>query len=200
VMLFSSMRNKGRLDKIKEAETAPMDEGGIDRLFEERRNKDPMLQGRATELAEQLATAKQGAENEPLLNSQRAAFARLKQQGKISGSFDEWSKTSAMQATMQDLNPFAPNYHSQVELESDQYLEMERRRLGIERPRAGGAQQYRRELAKNVRDAGGDVTLGIEGDLAEGAKEFREAVREFRKANTEKEKPNNLPAPQPVSR
>jgi hypothetical protein len=197
VMLFSSMRNRGRLKKIEEAETTEPERGSIDKHFEQRVSKDPFLQGRAAELAEQLATMKQGVENEALRASRRAAFARLKQHGKISGSFDEWEKTGATQATLQDIQPWAPNYHSQVDVESDQYLEMERRRLGLARPHAAGSEQYRRELANSVRDAGGNVTLGVMDQLKEAAADLKEAAREQKAVSR---KPTEAMVPRPSGR
>jgi hypothetical protein len=204
VMLMTGLKNSDKLQKIEEAQNAPVETspmGVLDKRMEERVRKEPFLQSRATELSEQLAEAKQGVENEALRTSRRAAFARLKGQGKISGSFQEWEDTEAdsWKKAMQDANPLAPNYHSQVDLMSDQFLEVQRRHLGIARPSGQlGAEGYRRELANSVRDNGGDVAMGVIEDLKEAAKDFREAAREQRGAK--KEKPVALVPPKPPGR
>ena len=203
IMDYAGLKNSGRLEKIEAAQRAPLDNGAITRRFNERRSQDPLFQARAVETAESLAEAKQGAEEEPLVIAQRAAFARLKQQGKITGSFNEW-RNKGTAGRMTDDYLFG-GYHSQVNKETTAALAQEAQRVKADLPRLrSGAnpfgEDYNRELARNVQKAGGDVSAGVAEDLKTASKEFHEAVREFKAkplAAPGGRPPLGVPAPHP---
>jgi hypothetical protein len=197
VMLFSGLKNKGTLAKIEQAMGAKPQKGAIDRLFAERMASEPMLQGRAAELSEHAATVQQGLAEEPLVIAQRAAFARLKAQGKISGSFDEWRNTGLFQRGWQDL--WQGGYHRQMDVEASRGLRAERERLGL--PQLGQWQWSEHDAmarsAREVQAAGGDLTRGVAQDLASAAKAIHEAAVEMREA---RKVPVAMPPPRPSGR
>jgi hypothetical protein len=178
-MLFAGMKNRGSLAKIEAAQNAPVEPDAIDKLFEKRLGKDLFLKGRAGQLSEQMAGTKQGMAEEPLVAAQRAAFARLKSQGKISGTFEKWRNQNWLQSTASDL--FFGGSSMQVAGETALSLGREGRCLGIKVPeKSGFGHDETADLARRVRDAGGDVTAGVTNDLAAAAADLREAARELK--------------------
>jgi len=186
IMDFAGLRNSGRLEKIEEAQNAPLEMGAISRRFDDRLKRDNFLKGRQVELAEQAATAKQGIEEEPLILAQRAAFARLKAQGKISGTFEEWQSKGFLQRGSEDL--FFGGYHHQVNAEASRTLSAERERLGLSQYsgiRLPFVQEDEtatmRRSAREIQSAGGDVTRGVSDDLKDTTRAVRELTAELKK-------------------
>jgi hypothetical protein len=188
VLSFAGGVNSGDYAAIEKAQDAPLQigapgKGQIDQMFDERVSQNKFLKGRQVELSEQLATTRQGLKEEPLILAQRAAFARLKNQGKIGGSFEDWQGTGAMRAGTQDL--FFGNYHGQVNREAMHSLEAERKRLGIQAPgvmESGGSHEYMLRYARSVDRAGGDVTRGVSDDLQSAARALQDAAKDIRDA------------------
>lgn len=189
IMAISGLRNTGKLEKIEAAQNAQLERGAISKQFAERVSHDNFLKGRAAELSEQAATTKQGLEEEPLVLAQRTAFARLKSQGKISGTFDEWRNAGWLKRGTENL---MGGYHHQVDAEASRVLAAERKRLGL--PQYSGFQwseyETMKRSAREVQQAGGDVTRGVDDDLRSAAKDIREASREYREVTRQR---NNKP-------
>jgi hypothetical protein len=167
IMDYAGLKNTGRLGKIEDAMGRGLDRGAVTRRFDERRRDDPLLRGRETEALERSADVRRGLEEEPLVEAQRAAFARLKAQGKISGDFEDWKSASFATRGAQDL--FFGGYHHQVDAEASRAMSAERRRLGL--PANSGFQMSEYEAmkrsAREIRDAGGDVRGDVGGQLAQ---------------------------------
>ncbi len=188
IMALSGLVNNDRFSKIEKAMNGNLERGAITSRFNDRLRKDNFLKGRAVELSEQAASAKEGLKEEPLVLAQRAAFARLKARGAISGTFEEWQAIergglgSKVQAGVQDM--FYGGYHSQVTREMMRSLESERKRLGIKAPgvwASGSAHEYELQYARKVQEAGGDVTRGVTDDLARVAKNLADVTGELKK-------------------
>ena len=89
IMSYAGLRNTGRLEKIEAAMNAPLDNGAISRRFNERMARDPFFARRAAELSEKAAISSGARRSRTSRTSSRSAYARLKAQGKVSGSYDE---------------------------------------------------------------------------------------------------------------
>ena len=180
-MLFGGLENKGRMQPLEEAMNAKPEvgapgQGVIDKRFEDRRKNDIYYQNRTAEKVGELADVQRGIENEPMVVAQKSAFNRLKAQGKISGSFEEW-KNRGFWASGTD-NVFFGGYHRQVNTETDRMLRSERERLGL--PMLGEWQwdehETRRRSAQEVKAAGGDLTGTTAEALDKAAKNIEAAT------------------------
>jgi hypothetical protein len=200
IMALSGLRNTGRLEAIESAAKAPLERGAIAKRFNERLQKDNFLKGRQLELGEQAATINEGLQEEPLVLAQHAAFNRLKAQGKITGSFDDWQRiersglSGSAEAGVKDM--FLSNYHSQVTREMMHGLEGERRRLGVPRMLPGlteSAHDYELRFARGVQERGGDVTSGAADALNKAAANVERATSAL-----EKQMNQRNPVPQPM--
>ena len=187
IMLFAGLQNRGTLGKIQEAENAPLQTGVIDKTFEERRTKDLFLQGRAGQIQEQLATAKQGMAEEPMIAAQRGVCtpkAAGQNLGLVRGMARDRhhvGRRSEYRSHRRRRQLSRAGQHR-----SDAVLEEERQRVGapVAAARLGGNRL--RETAENVRNAGGDVTRGTAEDLRKAAADLREAAKDMREAKTAK--------------
>jgi hypothetical protein len=199
IMTFAGLTNSGQLAKIEAAQNAPLDmgkpgEGPIDRLFNERVARDPFFQTRKAEVLGQLGSTKQGLKEEPYEIARKAAFAKLLNENRMYGKYEEWGHRSELADFAEDMSMFrAPEKNSYGALRNatgDQ-IRREAKRLGIdESPVSMFSQETNdRDLARRVQGAGGDLSGITAKDLAAAAKDIREAAREFKAATAQKGPP-----------
>ena len=106
--------------------------GAITKRFDEVTGSDKLMQDRRSQTMAELAKLDKGVGAERIMPLQRAAWAELKTQGKITDeNFDEWSKRGMLGRMWDDFNPLWSNYHEQVNLRSQEAVVSEARRLGI---------------------------------------------------------------------
>jgi len=183
IMDFAGLRNSGRLEKIEEAQNAALDPGAITRRFNERVKADNSLKDRQAELLSETAGAGQGLEEEPLVIAQKAAFGRLKAQGKITGTFKEWRNKGFLERTTQDI--LFGGLNEQVNRETYKSLFSESSRLGIaDRPYSsfGATEGEMRTMAQRVQGAGGDITRGTAEALDKAANKLLNATEKLEEA------------------
>jgi hypothetical protein len=201
IMSAAGIRNSGNYQKIDEASKAPLEiategKGPISQRFDSR-NNDMFMQRRRTEIAEQMADAQQGVQGEPLQIALEAAHARLKRQGKVAGSFQEWRNAGWFERTKEDL--FLDGKHRQVYDEAGRALRSELRAKGQTNDLGiTNQEETLRGLATRVQESGGNLTSGVNDDMRKSAESIKQTVDKFDKAVDKLNGgPNGAPAAPP---
>jgi hypothetical protein len=188
IMDYAGLRNSGRLEKIEAAAGARLDNGAISRRFAERTGRDPFYARRSGELSEQAADLQRSEEVEDVNNMKRAAFARLKGQGQISGSFEEWNNSAGW-------NPrnWMFGDSSKVNLEAQHMVSESARRAGINVPNMDRydartslktGEDYMgdeglKSIMQRTREAGGNPFDGAASDIAKAAKSLEASAEKL---------------------
>jgi hypothetical protein len=203
IMAYAGLKNTGMIDKIETAQKSGLDmgkpgEGPIDRLFNDRVRNDPFFQRRQAETLDQLGSAKQGARAEPYDIARLAAFAKLKDAGRITGDYSSWPQRSEAQDFAEDIAAFrdpASDSYGAIRTATSRSLKAEARRLGIpDEPVSMFSQETNdRDLARKIQARGGDLTGLTASHLAAAAKDLRDAVRELKNTVTPKGPPAAIP-------
>lgn len=185
IMDMAGMINTDNIAKINTAQNAPLemgapDKGPISTRFNARQN-DPFMQRRKTEVAEQLADTQRGVQEEPLQIALQAAHARLKRQGKLTGSYEEWRDAGWLDRTTQDM--LLGGKHLQVYSEAGDTLRRQLRERGDTKDLGfTNTEDTLRGLATRVQQSGGDLTAGTAKDMADSAASIKQSVEEFKGA------------------
>jgi hypothetical protein len=201
IMDFSGMLNTGRLEKIEAAQNEPLVPGAITKRFSERTARDPFFAARGAEISEEAADIKRGSEVEDMRAIKRAAFSRLKAQGKVSGDFKEFEQSW-------NLDP-RNLFHGDRRMVTDEARDMiigQAKQAGIAGmgdvnspdflPQGPSDESMRRAMAR-IRDAGGNPTGGAAGDIASAAASLKAAAAALEKQTVRQPVPAPMPGKPP---
>jgi hypothetical protein len=128
----AAVRKSGVWSTIKERMDEGEDADAIDKAHAARVGREPVLQQRLADAASKAATIKRGSGTAEgaLMAIQEASFAKLKGQGRITGTFDEWKKRGYLGQAWDELT--LPGYHEQVNIEAQARLAREAKKAGID--------------------------------------------------------------------
>jgi hypothetical protein len=188
IMDFAGIKASGLWDAtFAQRMNAQPDAMAVHRAFTEQRGREPVLQQRAAEIAKEAATLQRGTGNAEagLAQVQQAAFERLKAQGKVSGTFEEWKG----RGWWDRLTSSFTGYDQRVNLETQNMVMQEAGRLGIKTRAAGRIDPKTGEftpeymgdealfqLQQQVQRAGGDPLAGVATDIKRAADALEKAA------------------------
>jgi hypothetical protein len=200
---MSAVRAQGQWGQFQELIDAPLDPSSIYGPHAARAGREPVLLERKTEIAHDAMAMQRGTTAEGgLAQIQQLAFERLKAEGKIAGTFDEWKGRGYLGQAWDTLTSGRESYHEQVNVQAQTMLAAEAQRVGVgfHIPTSVNAQTGARttgymgdealfRLQEKVQAAGGDPMAAVAADVKRAA----DAMERFAAAAEGK------PAPGPVA-
>jgi hypothetical protein len=175
---------------------AKADPAGVQKTFDERKGREPVLLNRQAELSKEAATVRRGVGNPEadLAQLQEAAFNRLKADKKVVGDFKDWKERGMLGKASDDA--LFGGYHNQVNLEAQAMLAREANRVGVnfraptrvDAKTGARTQEYvgdkeLHRLQQQVQQAGGNPLAGVADDLKAAARDLKESAAKIAAAN-----------------